>query len=259
MNDHDIPPMDADVRALVRSAAKVEPAPAGARERVLDRVVQVVGPPGGGGGGGEAGTSGAAGLSGTNPSRASLRFLRRSLPLVASFALGGGVVAVALHRAPEAKSFVEPGVRSFVGPSPADSLTGLSAEAEDVAALPTSGTAPSNPREVMPSLATASVEAKPPPSPSRDQLTAERRLLDLARGALEREEPQAALDATSQHERSYPNGALVQEREAMAIRALVLLHRASEARVRAVRFRGRFPQSLLLPTIESIVGAGRVP
>jgi outer membrane protein assembly factor BamD (BamD/ComL family) len=92
-----------------------------------------------------------------------------------------------------------------------------------------------------------------------NQLKAERALLDVARGALEGEDGAAALAATAQHERKFPNGALVQEREAMAVRALMLLGRAAEARARAERFRTRFPESPLLPTIQSAIGARSVP
>ncbi len=250
MNDHDIPPLDDDVRALVRRAASVDPAPAEAKARVLERVIHVVGPPGGGGG--DGGASGSGGTHGPDPSGAAMRFVRRLLPLAASFALGGGVVAVAMHRAPEARRFVDAPVVSVDRPPAADPIAERSGDGKNPGV---SG----QPQASTPPPAIAPVSRPPPSSPSRDQLTAERQLLDLARGALEREEPQAALDATARHERGYPNGALAQEREAIAIRALALLGRTTEARARADRFRSRFPQSLLLPTIESTVGAGRMP
>jgi hypothetical protein len=53
----------------------------------------------------------------------------------------------------------------------------------------------------------------------------------------------------TEHERRYPNGLLVQEREVMAVRALALLGRSEEAHARADRFRSRFPSSLLLPAL----------
>jgi hypothetical protein len=181
-----------------------------------------------------------------------MRFVRRLPPLAASFALGAGVVAVAMHGAPEARRFMAPPVVSVDRPA-ADPVAERSGDGKNLDAS-------SQARASTPPAAIAPTASRPPPSsPSRDQLTAERQLLDLARGALEREEPQAALDATARHERGYPNGALAQEREAIAIRALVLLGRTTEARARADRFRSRFPQSLLLPTIESTVGAGRMP
>jgi hypothetical protein len=86
-------------------------------------------------------------------------------------------------------------------------------------------------------------------------LAAERALLDVARGAIERQDGAAALAATREHERRFPSGMLVQEREAMAVRALVLLGRRDEARARTDRFRARFPGSVLMPALESQVGA----
>jgi outer membrane protein assembly factor BamD (BamD/ComL family) len=81
-------------------------------------------------------------------------------------------------------------------------------------------------------------------------------LLDGARGALQREDPAAALEAAEQHARAYPTGILAQEREAMAIRALVMLGRTPEAQARTDLFRSRFPDSLLQPTLDSTVEAG---
>jgi hypothetical protein len=90
-----------------------------------------------------------------------------------------------------------------------------------------------------------------------DQLTAERRLLDVARRALEAEEPDRALQAVAHHERRFPTGVLVQERETMAIRALLAQGRAEAAEARAKQFRDRFPDSLLWPTIERALQAAK--
>jgi hypothetical protein len=97
------------------------------------------------------------------------------------------------------------------------------------------------------------------PSAPTDGLADERRLLDAARGAVEREDGASALTATAEHERKYPNGILAQEREAIAVRALLLLGRNAEARTRVSRFRATFPDSLLLPALESSVGAASAP
>jgi hypothetical protein len=109
-----------------------------------------------------------------------------------------------------------------------------------------------------PSQASVPAPAAPQRAPfagTRNQLAEERALLDSARSALEREDATSALAATEKHERTFPNGILVQEREAMAIRALVMIGRVDDARMRAGRFRKRFPESVLLPTIESTVGS----
>ena len=73
-----------------------------------------------------------------------------------------------------------------------------------------------------------------------DPVADERTLLDEARVAVEREDGAAALVTTEEHARRYPRGILVQEREAIAVRALVLLGRIDEARARVDRFRQAF-------------------
>jgi hypothetical protein len=80
-------------------------------------------------------------------------------------------------------------------------------------------------------------------------------LLDLARHSLEVQDGQAALDAVTRHQRRFPAGILVQEREAMAVRALVQLGRLDDARARARAFGARFPDSMLLPAVQSAVGS----
>jgi hypothetical protein len=44
---------------------------------------------------------------------------------------------------------------------------------------------------------------------------------------------------------------LTEEREALAVKALLLAGRDDEARQRAARFRERYPQSLFLPALEA--------
>jgi hypothetical protein len=58
------------------------------------------------------------------------------------------------------------------------------------------------------------------------------------------------MDAVDRHERQFPSGLLEEEREAMAVKALVLLGRAGDARSRAARFQARYPRSLLAPAVE---------
>lgn len=67
-------------------------------------------------------------------------------------------------------------------------------------------------------------------------------------------DPGSALSATEEHARRYPNGALLQEREFIAIQALVRLGRRSEAVTRAAQFRSRFPESAHLRRIDILLG-----
>lgn len=55
--------------------------------------------------------------------------------------------------------------------------------------------------------------------------------------------PTRALALTRTHSRDYPDGALAQEREVIAIDALMRLDRAPAARTRAARFHERWPTS----------------
>lgn len=74
--------------------------------------------------------------------------------------------------------------------------------------------------------------------PSIDELT----LLEEAQRAL-RNSPERALELTDQHERAYPQGTYVQEREQIAIEALFNAGRSAEMRDRAARFQRAFRNS----------------
>jgi len=90
------------------------------------------------------------------------------------------------------------------------------------------------------------------PPPARDELLAkERAIIESARSALARRDPDAALDAVGTHARTFPKGQLSEEREALAIQALVLAKRSDEARARVKRFREHYPTSFFLPVVEA--------
>ncbi|MGO9833752.1 MAG: hypothetical protein ACLP1X_06015 [Polyangiaceae bacterium] len=78
-------------------------------------------------------------------------------------------------------------------------------------------------------------------------------LLEQAQRALHGD-PQGALDLTDRDAREYPSGALAQEREVIAIEALVQLGRAGEARVRGRSFFQAFPGSAHAPRIAALLG-----
>ena len=86
-------------------------------------------------------------------------------------------------------------------------------------------------------------------------LSRERAVLDPARAALAAGEPTRALERVMRHEKEYPNGILSEEREAIAINALVRLGNYAQASKRAATFRARFPQSLLMHSVEAAVSA----
>ena len=89
------------------------------------------------------------------------------------------------------------------------------------------------------------------------ELARERTLLDQARAQIAAGEPARALEFVERHERRYQQGALVEEREALAINALVSVGRYREAAQRGEAFRARYPDSLLMPSIEAALAAIR--
>jgi hypothetical protein len=118
-----------------------------------------------------------------------------------------------------------------------------------------------------PSATSAVVVATPTPSPTAephaapssivtDGLTAERDLIEAARTRLTNGDAPGALAQLQDHARRYPHGQLAEEREALAVEALVQTGRYDAARARASQLRARWPNSVFLPavaaTLESI-------
>jgi len=67
-------------------------------------------------------------------------------------------------------------------------------------------------------------------------------------------DPVRALALVSDHERQFPNGALVEECELIAIDALLRLGRHPDAQARALKFKSRFPASVHQRRIEVLLG-----
>jgi hypothetical protein len=94
-------------------------------------------------------------------------------------------------------------------------------------------------------------------SPSLDTLAAERTVLDGARAALLQRDGSASLAAVRSHERSFPHGQLLEERESMRVQALALAGDVAAAQTAGERFRRHFPRSMFLPVVEQILEANR--
>jgi len=75
--------------------------------------------------------------------------------------------------------------------------------------------------------------------------------LDKIRSALKSGDSAAALAAVAEHEKRYPQGAHVEEREALAVQALARAGRREEASARADRFRKRFPSSFFMAIVDA--------
>ncbi|MEO6601985.1 MAG: hypothetical protein ABIQ16_19050 [Polyangiaceae bacterium] len=87
------------------------------------------------------------------------------------------------------------------------------------------------------------------------QLADQQALLDVARRAFTRSDYESALQTLAVHERRFPKSVLGEEREALRIKALAARGQLAEAKARAVRFKARFSQSLLLPSLIDSLGA----
>jgi len=85
-----------------------------------------------------------------------------------------------------------------------------------------------------------------------DAARAELHLLRQARAAVARGDFAAALSTIAEHSHRFKNGRLVEEREALRVKALAGLGRTAEARHAAVAFRARFPRSVLLPSVSQM-------
>jgi len=79
---------------------------------------------------------------------------------------------------------------------------------------------------------------------------AELKLLRAARQDVTRGDFTAALVVIAEHVRSFRNGSLVEEREALRVKSLVGLGRQEEAQRAAAAFHRRFPHSVFLSTFE---------
>ncbi len=220
MSEERIEPIDPELGALL-DAERRATAPADALGRVWTRVAGG-GPPGAGGrtpGGWLA--SHAAGVA------------------VAAF-FAGGLVGAGVHAALQ-----KPPVERVVyveRPAPSGSRA----------------VAPSSAPSPAPVTRDESAAPLPLPAPASSvrgvassSLSAERAVLDSARAALATGDSAKSLSLLEDHQRRFPRGQLGEEREALAIQALVTLGRYDEARARAARFRAAVPNSLFSPAVEA--------
>ncbi|XYH94514.1 RNA polymerase sigma factor [Sorangium sp. So ce1128] len=152
---------------------------------------------------------------------------------------GAGTVYAALPRAAPPEIALARG--DTLAAVPVDS--GMAVELIDVPAALSSAVA-----ALAPPAAT-SVKATVPP------LDTDLTLLQRAVAALGAGKATEALDALERHARSYPRSPRAQQRETLAIQALVQTGRRAEAAARAARFREAFPGSAYLPVIQDALNS----
>lgn len=156
-------------------------------------------------------------------------------------ALGGGVVVATKVQAPVP---VEAPSTGLVARPPTSSSSSSLASAPSLAPLVLEDPLPS----AIPSVKV--VKVAPSASASSEP---EVKMLARAQDAL-RGQPAEALAIADEHARRYPSGMLAQEREVIAIEALVKSGRTADARARAARFEQRFPGSAQISRVRSLVG-----
>jgi hypothetical protein len=140
----------------------------------------------------------------------------------------------------------------------------------DARQTPSTGAPPAQPAPDDPSIENVVPQPSPAPSPDSasaaprpaaapkqprgsDDSEAETKLVVAAGAALVRDEAKAALVLTRKHLAQFPNGGHAEERDRIAIEALVRLGGLDRARAAADRFFLRYPQSIYRSRIENLL------
>lgn len=119
---------------------------------------------------------------------------------------------------------------------------------------------PTSPSPVAPPISPASPSSVPPSAPTSrvgpssiavDTSKEERALLDQARRALNEGDGERALLLVETHAKSFPRGALAEERDVLRIQALAAVGQVERARTAVEAFRKKYPASPFLPAVES--------
>jgi hypothetical protein len=161
-------------------------------------------------------------------------------------ALGAGAYAAARSWMNVPPSDGPARVASIAAPEAAEP-PGRAAAAADDAPTPMRALALPRPRRMV---------AKPSAVMVRPT-NAELQLLRAARQDVTQGNYEGALAVIVEHVRGFHNGALVEEREALRVKALAGLGRSQEAQRAAAQFRARFPDSVFLSTFDRMKGANR--
>ncbi|MBM4779571.1 MAG: hypothetical protein GQE15_17840 [Archangiaceae bacterium] len=250
MTPDDLEPLSADLKALLDAEKPISAAPAGAKARMMSRLSsELFDAPGGDGGGSSQGGSGgssspAAPSGGAGASAGASGFVAKAM--VTKLVVGASVASLAVGGA------IGAGVHSVVAtPKPVEQQ-----------AAPVVVKEPPKPVEPPPvapvvEAPVEKVEPKPtlvaPPMPklsADEQLALEKSYVEQARAAMARQDPTAALEALTQHEKRFPKGQLTEERMALQVMALVRAGRSIEANNVANEFRRRFPNGLMRSVVD---------
>jgi len=191
---------------------------------------------------------GGGGSPGGGPSPAAPLMGKGLAAIVAASAIVVVVGVYELTRGGTTTTVVTP----MTSAAPSTSASPLTATAAtSVSPIPTvevdAATTATNTTKPLTSVATASATASALPAEP------EASMLARAHQALLHHDPDRALAVAGEHARSYPQGALTQEREVIAVEALLALGRRDEARARVATFRREHPKSSHLSRLERLV------
>ena len=249
-------------REILGASSHFDP-PEGAEAAVWAALVGLLPPPGGGGapapGGGSTALPGGSlpppAVVGASAG-AKLAVTKTVLTTLVVGAAGFGTL-LAIDRQPARPVAAESAPRSADVPSawPAPSVEVVLGSASiELPALPARAEPPVAPPEPS-STSTMAAFPTPGAAPSAafSDLREEHRLLRSAREALRTGNSAAALEQIEAARSAFPQGELEQEREVLAIRALIAAGRKSEARDRASAFLRSHPTSPLSGRVASLL------
>ena len=195
-------------------------------------------------------------LRGAGWQRAASKFARWSAPALVVGAAAGAAGHAAFVKGETRTVYVDRVVRV-----PEVSVKTPSSEpaAVNVESLPLDTTAPATVHSQSDTQISSTPRASASGTDTHGQgvLARERGVLDPARLALAAGEPARALEQVRQHGREFPNGILSEEREAIAINALVALGYDEQASKRAASFRTRYPNSLMTYSVDAALATIR--
>jgi hypothetical protein len=232
-------------------------------ERLVARVVPLLGPAGTPGAAPAISPAGSAVIR-TGRSLAGMGWWKVSATLVVVGATGAGVfVAKGRNETPRAveathlessSAIVTPSSAMIAIPSsvPTTPMTATATAIPTATPIPTPIATPI-PTPIPTAIPTPIPTAIPTPTATLPSTATEVELLDRAQDALS-VDPEEALALTGRHAARFPNGSLTQEREVLAIEALVRLHRIDQARARANAFFRDFPSSGHRRRVEALLG-----
>jgi hypothetical protein len=224
-----------DLDELLASAAGDDPSDA-AVERLTARLAPLLGPMGGPPPGGPPPDGGAGAAGGTGAGAAGGALGKWLAGAVATaVAVGGGYFA---YRAMDS----EPPRRAAVASAPLDAGVTTASLPPDAAPA----VADAAPTQVRPA-------DRPPAQTPEEALAEEARLLGKAQSALGRGDARGALRWIERHARRHPGGTLAEERERLAIEALLRAGRRASAEARARSFHARYPRSVQWPRIRELL------